>query len=79
MDTTTLWKKLTHMMAEDAQYQQALKTVQAAEPAYLAVVEKLSAPDRETVERYIAACEALDDPLIYLAYQIGRVSAYCGE
>ena len=79
MDTTTLWKKLTCLMADDPQYQQALKTVQAAEPTYLEIIEKLSAPDRDGIERYIAACEALDDPLIYLAYQIGRASAYCKE
>ena len=71
MDRDKLWCKLVSMMEQDADYQQALQRLETAEPEYMALLETLKPEQREILERYIAATEALDDPLIYLAYQIG--------
>ena len=72
MDRDELWSYLVPMMEQDADYQQALQRLKEAEPAYLALLETMTLENREILDRYIAACEALDDPLIFLAYQIGR-------
>lgn len=75
MDKDELWRRLVLMMEEDLDYQQALQRLQAAEVDYLALLETLTPENREVLERYIAACEAMDDPLIYLAYSLGETSA----
>lgn len=72
MNKDELWYYLVPMMEQDPDYQQALQKLKDVEPDYLALLEILTPENREILERYIAACEALDDPLIFLAYQIGR-------
>ena len=71
MDREELWRRLIPMMEQDADYQQTLQQLKETEADYLALLETMTPRQRETLERYIAASEALDDPLIYLAYQIG--------
>lgn len=71
MDREILWETLVPMMGKNEEYQQALQRVRETEEAYLAILETLTPDKRETLERYIGACEALDDCLLFLAYQIG--------
>ena len=71
MDRDELWRYLVPMMEQDPDYQQALQRLKEIEQGYLALLETLSPQQRDVLERYIAACEAADDPLLYLAYQIG--------
>ena len=77
MNKDELWYYLVPMMEQDPDYQQALQKLKETEPDYLALLETMPPEAQAILERYIAACEALDDPLIFLAYQIGRTSAYC--
>ena len=72
MNKDELWVHLVLRMEQDPDYQQALQRLKEAEPAYLALLETMTPENREILERYISACEALDDPLNFLAYQIGR-------
>ena len=72
MDRDELWHRLIPMMEQNPDYQQALQKLKEIEPEYLALLETLSPQQRDVLERYIAACETADDPLLYLAYQIGR-------
>ena len=72
MNKDDLWDYLAPMMEQDPDYQQALQKLKETEPAYLALLETMTPENREILERYIGACEALDDPLIFLAYQIGK-------
>ena len=72
MDRDELWRRLVLAMKQDADYQQALQRLKEAETAYFAILETMTPEKREVLERYIAACEATDDALIFLAYQIGR-------
>ncbi|MBE6941154.1 MAG: hypothetical protein E7455_02555 [Ruminococcaceae bacterium] len=72
MDRDELWIHLVLRMELDPDYQQALQNLKDAEPAYLALLETMTPENREILERYIAASEALDDPLIFMAYQIGK-------
>ena len=71
MDRDELWRRLVLMMEQDADYQQALQRLKEVEPDYLALLETMAPEKREILERYIAASEATDDPLLFLAYQIG--------
>ena len=75
MDRDELWRRLVPLMEQDEDYQQALQQLKAAETDYLNLLEILTPENREVLERYITACEALDDPLIYLAYSLGNTSA----
>ena len=79
MGRDELWGRLVLMMEQDPDYQQTLQRLQAAEVDYLALLETLTQENREVLERYIAACEAMDDPLIYLAYQIGKARSLISE
>ena len=72
MNKDELWYYLVPMMEQDPDYQQALQKFKDVEPDYLALLETMTPENQEILERYIAACEALDNPLIFLAYQIGR-------
>ena len=75
MDRDELWRRLIPMMEQDEDYQQALQQLKAAEADYLLLLESMTQENREVLERYITACEAMDDPLIYLAYVLGKTSA----
>ena len=75
MDRDELWRRLIPMMKQDPDYQQALQRLETAEPEYITLLEALEPEQREVLERYIAAAEALDDPLIFLAYQIGHAQS----
>ena len=77
MGRDELWGRLVLMMEQDTDYQQALQRLKEAEVDYLALLETMTPEKREVLERYIAACEAMDDPLIFMAYEIGRASVYC--
>lgn len=79
MDKDELWQYLVPMMEQDPDYQQALQRLKAAEVDYLALLETLTPENREVLERYIAACEATDDLLIYPAYQIGKARSLISE
>ena len=72
MNKDELWYYLVPMMEQDTDYQQALQRLKEIEPEYLALLETLSPQQRDVLERYIAACETVDDSLLFLAYQIGR-------
>ena len=72
MEKDDLLYYLVPMMDVDPDYQQALQNLQKVEPEYLALLETLSLEQRDVLERYIAACEELDDALLFLAYEDGR-------
>ena len=72
MERDELWARLVLKMGVDPDYQQALQRLKDVEPAYLDLLETMTPENREIRETYIAAAEALDDPLIFLAYQIGK-------
>ena len=65
-------KKLSAIAAEDERYQNCLKEVWELEERFLRLRDMLSAPQRELLDRYIAACEELDHTTVCLAYQMGR-------
>ena len=71
MEREKLWRRLVYMMERDADYQLALQRLKNAEAEYLTLLETMTPESREILECYIAASEALEDPLILLAYQIG--------
>lgn len=75
MGRDELWGRLVLMMEQDTDYQQALQRLKEAEVDYLALLETMTPESQEVLERYIAACEAMDDPLLFMAYEIGRTSA----
>lgn len=75
MDREELWTRLLPMMEANSDYQQALQRLSDAEEDYLTLLESLTPENREILERYIATCEALDDTLVFLAYQLGKADA----
>ena len=75
MDKDELWRRLVPLMEQDEDYQQALQQLKSAETDYLTLSESLPPEDREVLERYIEACEAMEDPLVYLAFVLGKTAA----
>ncbi len=52
-------------------YLDAMEELRRLEPDFVALREQLDEPRRESLDRYIAACEALDDAIVKLAYKVG--------
>ena len=73
MDREELWRKLVLVAEHSADYQQALQQLKEIEADYSALLETLAPEKQEVLERYIAACEAMDDALVLLAYRLGKV------
>ena len=71
MNRDKLWQMLVSWAEQNAEYQQALQRVKAVEADYLALLETLSGEQREVLDRYIAACEEMDEVMLLGAYQIG--------
>ena len=65
-------QRLLQIVAKDPTYQKLLEECCAMEDQYKHILEGLSFPDREYIERYISACEELDHRRIYLALQLYR-------
>lgn len=65
-------QELAIKAAQDKHYQNCLQEVQELEEMFLRLREMLSIPQRELLDRYIAACEELDHIMVQLAYQLGR-------
>ena len=75
MNRDELWQRLLLWAEQNTKYQQALQSAKAVEEDYLALLETLSEERRAALERYIAACEEMDEALVFLAYQIGLFDA----
>ena len=56
----------------DAQYLACLGEVSRLEPAFLEIRSALSQEKQVLLDRYIAACETLDDSLLAIAFRTGR-------
>lgn len=76
MEKDELLCYLVPMMDADPDYQRALQKLKKVEPEYLALSETLTPEQRDVLERYIAACEEVDDALIFLAYEDGRQNGF---
>ena len=72
MDYEKLWDDLVTAAKTDENYQQALKEVENLESHYLEVCDRLSSEEKDVIEDYIAACEALGDAMMLIAYRLGK-------
>ena len=72
MDYEKIWDDLVAAAKTDGNYQQALKEVENLESHYLEVCGRLSSEEKAVIEDYIAACEALGDAMMLIAYRLGK-------
>ena len=73
MEDQMKWLDEVYALAkEDAWCIQCRKQVEAAEPAYLQLRERLCLEDQEALEKYISACEELRFSLVPITYELGR-------
>ena len=72
MDYEKLWDDLVAAAKTDTDYQQALKEVENLESHYLEVCGRLASEEKAVIEDYIAACEALGDAMMLIAYRLGK-------
>ena len=72
MDYEKLWDDLVAAAKTDTDYQQALKKVEKLEAVYLSVCSRLASEEKAVIEDYIAACEALGDCMMLIAYRLGK-------
>ena len=66
-------EELDQICRKDAWYQLWLARVEELEMSYEQVRGILDKTQKESLDRYIMACEELDHARIALAYQLGRV------
>ena len=71
MNKDELWQILLANAEYNSEYQQAFQSLQRVEKEYMAFLETLPADQKELLERYIAACEEMDEALVLAAYQLG--------
>ena len=72
MKEFNLWDALAETMVRDEWHQRCMEAVEDAEGDYLVVRDALTEEQRERLDNYLAACEALDDSLVHLAYKLGQ-------
>ena len=65
-----LWDRMLEYTEKDAAYQETLSRVERLEPAFLAIRESLHPEQRQILDDYIAACEALEQCEIFLAAKL---------
>ena len=70
MEKDNIWDILVDFAENDKQYQEALDRVKRLEPAFLAIRKSLSPEQQQTLDDYIAACEALDQCQTFLAAKL---------
>lgn len=69
----TDWQKeLDTLCRVEPWYQQCLLDTAAAEPGFETLRGSMTQAQRETLDRYIAACEELDHARLLLAYELGK-------
>ena len=66
MEEKSWLEELAEMAKTDEEYQQCLKALRRAQPAYLAFRDSLPEDQRKTVEDYLTACENMDQALLFL-------------
>ncbi len=72
MDSSELLKRLAPVLEQDKDYLYFQQMVIETEPAFLALREGLTEDQRQVLDAYIGACEALDDIRMWYAWQLGR-------
>lgn len=72
MDEQNWMDALERMCGEDTWYQHWLTKAKELEPAYEQLREKLAEEDRQLLDRYLMACEEMDNTRQRLAYKLGR-------
>ncbi len=73
MEKEMRWLDTVYALAkEDAWCQECRKQVEAAEPAFIRLKNRLEPSEREALDRYISACEELRFSLVPIAYEVGR-------
>ena len=65
-------EELNLLVREDAWYQRWLADAKRLEPEFLKILHSLPPQQQETLQSYIAACEAMESAQIPLAYALGR-------
>lgn len=70
MKSEEFWDAMVLLAENDDNYQQALEKVKKLEPAYLAIKASLPPEQQQTLDDYIAACEALEESQVYLAARL---------
>ena len=75
MNKDELWQILLANAEYNPEYQQAFQKLQGVEKEYMAFFDTLPADQKELLERYIAACEEMDEALVFAAYQLGLLHA----
>jgi hypothetical protein len=64
--------QVTELAKKDGEFQTLLASCAELEPAYLAVLEKLTPEDRQSLEAYITACEDKENRFAQIAYRFGK-------
>ena len=72
METREWMEELTDAAREDPAYQACLAEAKRLEPAFLALRDSLSGPQRDILEGYLCACEEMDHALLSLTESLTR-------
>lgn len=74
------WLYTVQMRAkEDPWYQVCMEKLRNREPGYLTIWETLPAEQQRQLDDYISACEAVDEALMGIAYQLGKENTATGN
>ena len=65
--------QVNEFLDRDPEYQELLSRQAETEQAFLRILKKLDAQDRQTVEQYISLCEELEYQRTVTAYKCGRL------
>ena len=75
MDYSRHWEELMARAGRDELYQYSRKLLEATEPDYHNIRDKLTQEEQDVLDDYIGFLEAMDDCMVWCAYEMGRAHA----
>ena len=72
MDYSEHWEELMARAGRDKLYQHIRSLLEAREPDYHNIRDKLTQEERDTLDDYLGYIEGMDDAMIWCAYEMGR-------
>lgn len=71
MENTEWMDELSRLAQKDEWHLRCLSDVQSLEASYLRILDSLPEEQRQILDAYVTACEALDNEEARIAYRLG--------
>ncbi len=71
MENIEIWEQVLWNLRENKEYMHVVRQLRDLEPDYLNTLDLLTDLQRDRVERYMKACDAQMEDMVFQAYRLG--------